>query len=875
LKFRSLYPLIASTLFLVATAEIYAEVNEENDDPSLIPNRFDPESIIVDDDPVEHTETQIEPNTPPPIIVDDSPVASTEIPVEETTTPAVEISNQVGVMSIIVNDRREGWENAVAHVSDPAGDNGGLDQVDWKTITLAHDCDDLYVRYEMADGTPFTPDGFRYNLLIDVDKDRFTGYRDPTRKLSIGADLLIQGGQGKITTYRFVGDVNQLVWAWEQTFYYPVSDTPTATGGRDIEYQIKLADLAVFGKRVESFNWVAWADNSAGIPDYYPDGGNQRDAGTFNTYTLNYAPKAVGFANPERGFYEDSQTQSSNYRPLDSATLQCFRQNEGTTLVHRVFYLENFVNSDISQQYLDLMQADFNITRQAGLKMIPRFAYSATAAGPGLTAPYGDASKERILAHLTQLSPLLKSNSDVIAMMQAGFIGLWGEWWFSDHFQPDSSWSDRADVLFALLDALPTTRSVQVRTPRYKQNLFTDFTPVDQTTAHDNSYRSRTGHHNDCFLSSASDGGSYVNTLDEYPYLAEETKWLPMGGETCNPTYLADPAPERLGCPTAISELSQFHWSYLNQNFYKPSMQQWQTDGCFDDVEQRLGYHLTFSQGSYDKEIAPGSPFKFSLGLINDGFSAPFNPRAVELILRHSDGTTHAFALADDPRLWLPGQTNTINGEILIPEALPTGEYELLLNLPDPEPQLRNRPEYSIRLASTNSWEVETGYNKLNHTVAVVTPPAEPTLYFPESLTIDHGRYDWGTLDSLKVNDADTYDIKARRVEDGRATEWQASTTITALPPEQVSELTLTYEGQFSRREVEQEIFLYNFTTETWDLMDTRTVGNTDDVVVQITPLSPQTYLSATGESRVKVIGYRDNRRRFYSWANYLSWKVQ
>ena len=56
------------------------------------------------------------------------------------------------------------------------------------------------------------------------------------------------------------------------------------------------------------------------------------------------------------------------------------------------------------------------------MKMIPRFAYNFGPTG----AP--DASTDRILEHLEQLRPALVANQDVIAFVEAGFIGTWGEW---------------------------------------------------------------------------------------------------------------------------------------------------------------------------------------------------------------------------------------------------------------------------------------------------------------------------------------------------------------------------------------------------------------------------------------------------------------
>jgi hypothetical protein len=437
-----------------------------------------------------------------------------------------------------------------------------------------------------------------------------------------------------------------------------------------------------------------------------------------------YIPTTAPFPNPERGFYHHTETHSNNYTPLDLATLQNYRQNENITLILRLFYLDDFVDSDISQTYLTAMQADFDTVRQAGLKMVVRFAYTN---GPDMNPPYGDAPKEWILRHIEQLRPVLQANSDVIATMQAGFIGLWGEWWYSDHFQPDGDWDDRREVLFAILDALPSNRMVQLRTPRHKVKIIPEsagYTPITPTEAHSGAPIARTGHHNDCFLAPFNDGGTYITPTVEYPYLEAETKYLPMGGETCAVN------PPRSECPTALEELARFHWSYLNTDYHPGVITSWEDDGCLDEVKRRLGYRFTLVEGTYANEVKPGDGFPIDIELRNDGWAAPFNPRLVELLLRHeTSGVIYKAALPDDPRFWLADDNAvySLNHTICIPAGMPLGDYELLLNLPDPEPLLYWRREYAIRLANALVWEDNTGYNKLLHTITVTGTATSPT----------------------------------------------------------------------------------------------------------------------------------------------------
>lgn len=50
------------------------------------------------------------------------------------------------------------------------------------------------------------------------------------------------------------------------------------------------------------------------------------------------------------------------------------------------------------------------------------------------------------------------------------------------------------------------------------------------------------------------------------------------------------------------------------------------------------------------------------------------------------------------------------------------GNYQVLLNLPDPYLSIHDRPEYSIRLANKEVWEEKTGYNSLLANIQITSP---------------------------------------------------------------------------------------------------------------------------------------------------------
>ena len=223
---------------------------------------------------------------------------------------------------------------------------------------------------------------------------------------------------------------------------------------------------------------------------------------------------------------------------------------------------------------------------------------------------------------------------------------------------------------------------------------------------------SRLGHHNDCFLASPDDFGTYEDTSIEYPYLQSDTTYLAMGGETCGVN-----AP-RSNCPTAQTELAQFHWSFLNTDYEPNVLSSWSSGGCLTDITNRLGYRFTLQSGTFPATATSGGSLPVTIDLQNSGFATPYNPHSVELVLRStSTGAVTRLALSTDPRKWAAGSTTTISQTLTVPASLPTGSYALLLNLPDQ--QLSSRPEYSVRFANQSTWESATGMNSLLRTITV------------------------------------------------------------------------------------------------------------------------------------------------------------
>jgi hypothetical protein len=434
-----------------------------------------------------------------------------------------------------------------------------------------------------------------------------------------------------------------------------------------------------------------------------------------------YTSSVSIFNNPERGFYKYTSRESAS-GSISKSSLENF-YNDGYTLIYRIYYMGEYVDKPIATDYLDKIREDFQIIRESGIKVVLRFAYTQNS-----TPPYGDATPEQVQEHIAQLKPLLQENSDVIAVFQAGFIGAWGEWYYTDYYATDSpdnvtpeDLEERSDLIYSLLDALPASRQIQLRYVGYKMDFFGD-DPITADEAYTGIAKSRIAHHNDCFLSSNNDVGTYHAAYDR-TYLKSDSKYTSVGGETCK---WYEP---RSNCDTALVEMARYHWSFINIDYFGTTIQNWKDNGCFDDIRRNLGYRYHLLSSSLQDSSKQGGMFNGIVLLTNTGYSNPYNARSVELVIRNKVTKKEYFLpLKTDIRKNPPGVPFELEFQGGIPPEVENGTYDVFMNLPDPMISLRNNPQYSIRLANENAWEPSTGYNRLSHSL-VIHPSSSATEY--------------------------------------------------------------------------------------------------------------------------------------------------
>jgi hypothetical protein len=435
---------------------------------------------------------------------------------------------------------------------------------------------------------------------------------------------------------------------------------------------------------------------------------------------VNLQPTDLDFPNPERGFYRFASDPSKI-----TATSLLYVAQDGQRLVYTPGDLSAYRTRNLPASYLAKLDTGFANLRKQGLKAVLRFAYNY----PETEAEYlnaQDATLSRVKRHLAQLQPVLQKNADVIAVVQGGFIGAWGEWHTSSNGLTTPV--RKAAVRDALLATLPPGLALHLRYPADLASWYPAPATLEQWLSPTPPAAARIGLHNDCFLASADDVGTYFSENPSESealrtYAQQASAVTGAGGETCAPP---EPAQARMACADILREGAAYHMSYLNRDYYEGFFAQWQAGGCLAEVSRRLGYRLALSAVSHGSVAVRGGLLSWSVSLVNHGWARPMSARGLVLSLVDAQGQTTALPLPDtDLRQAGPGQTLQLSGEVALPSTLAAGLYRAHLSAPDAAASLAGNPAYALRFANADDpvtavhWLPAQGMLALGTTVQV------------------------------------------------------------------------------------------------------------------------------------------------------------
>ena len=414
--------------------------------------------------------------------------------------------------------------------------------------------------------------------------------------------------------------------------------------------------------------------------------------------SVQFTPSTLDFPNPERGFYK----YAADPAKLDADYLNSITQ-QGYRLIYTPADLSQWRNQDLPQSYLNSLNDGFELMRQAGVKAVLRFAYDYEASGK-------DTNLAQVKRHIEQLKPIINRNADVIAVWQGGFIGAWGEWHSSANGL--NSDSNKKEIAQALLAALPANRQLNLR---YPYDLIKWYgTPASAEDFANNSEKARIGIHNDCYLASIDDTGTYQPRRDQTieaqrMFTRQHVQYTSFGGETCAPIANA-----RTTCSDILREGKEFRLAYLNYDYHKTFIDGWTKEGWMAVVQKNIGYRIELSQFQISSQANASGSLKWALKLSNQGWARPINPRNIVVRFTSSSGSSKDVVLENtNLRTLDSGASAQWEGTLTLPN-LSAGEYSVSLGAPDPDARLASNTRFSLRFANADSgnvqWNLKTGF---------------------------------------------------------------------------------------------------------------------------------------------------------------------
>lgn len=309
--------------------------------------------------------------------------------------------------------------------------------------------------------------------------------------------------------------------------------------------------------------------------------------------------------NPERGFRHEFDNGCEGISEQQIQQLKLYN----LTVAQTYCYIPNA--TELSQETLDSVSTAFGQLRDAGVKALWRFAYDRAMPGENRY------TVETVLGHIAQLQPTFSQNLDALYVLQAGFLGSWGEWHSSQLNIEANATSTSAIVEAELFSLLPPDRKLNVRVPVYKlsgvlrrEGAVDDrmgWGILDQEQSKRDTAVARVGYDNDGFMSTQGDGGTFGSTYTsrswdpkaaktapfpiqgdalssslatplyrtqhggfidpQYGYASRESAWLPVDGEMFwhagHQQY--DPKwPVVVAAETAAWRLREMHYSTLS-----------------------------------------------------------------------------------------------------------------------------------------------------------------------------------------------------------------------------------------------------------------------------------------------------------------------
>lgn len=464
-------------------------------------------------------------------------------------------------------------------------------------------------------------------------------------------------------------------------------------------------------------------------------------------------------SNPDRGYHLECRYFAHNLEnPFTQGEVfpagfigdseETYKSTDGSTkIVQQYIYLTGYARKEIDRQGLDNIQKIFDGLKEKGYKAILRFAYNWWGENQyNANWQNEEEAEEWIYKHIEQLAPVLEKNAGLIAAMQAGFLGRWGEWHNTTLLQGPDAQRAKNGVVNKLLAALPEPYNVEMRYPSHKNSL----------SLENEAYRNtRLGYCNDFFTAgehALAENNDFVPGTVDYTQVANEAPGVYISGE------IPYPESSEWGLTALISRmgtlkiLRDHHYSAfdITQN-ETLNIASWKKNNVtprelaannilFDEsyfmedgksvlrtfyefVRDHLGYRINVKKAEL---TSSNGTLTYKVDLTNTGFATVLNPKDVYLVLVSEDGSEvkEVKKLDVNPQDWQPydvvkkdykALTYTLEGTAETTGL--AGKYKVGIWMPEVASDLKYNADYAVKFAVSEQmtpWSDDAGRYAVN-----------------------------------------------------------------------------------------------------------------------------------------------------------------
>ena len=420
--------------------------------------------------------------------------------------------------------------------------------------------------------------------------------------------------------------------------------------------------------------------------------------------------------NPDRGFYKLVQIElnkgKEDFNSFKGEIKNIAKEDTDVSLISFQLNLKQYVasNLDLTDNKIEEINQYFSIMRENGYQVIFRVVYDSK----------GDKNPEpdfqTILRHIEQLKSVYEKNEDIIFVVEAGYLGSYGEWHDGKY---DKDKEKRNQVVNKLLKCIPESIQISLRKPSFIEDYIGNNQTVKKINAFSNDEIARLGLHNDGYLASETDLGTYNKSEREESLLwqGKQTLYTLFGGECQNKDSIYT------NLNNAIVDMEKRHCTYMNKTYDREVKEKWkkeiytnknsvyQGENGYKYIENHLGYRLVIRDVDM---ICTKRKINIGINIENVGFGNIIRKKQLGFFLKNENNQYYIESDID-----IRKQLNEKMYELTIAEELPKnvkiGEYEVYLKIEEPYESLKNNNYYSIKLANNNVWNENLGANYIGN----------------------------------------------------------------------------------------------------------------------------------------------------------------